>query len=85
MYDICFGDNANVEPNRNLNTIILNPYTTLNQYPNDDPSFYSLSLEISLQEQLSPDQMSAHHWSISVPFLGHYMYTKVHTPEKIYQ
>ena len=34
-----------------------NPYTTLNQKPNDNPRSYSLSPEISSQEQLSPKQM----------------------------
>ena len=49
--------NANVKHNPNPN---LNPYPTLNQKPNYHPHSISLLLEISSQEQLSPEQMSDH-------------------------
>ena len=39
-----------------------NPYNTLNHKPNDTLRSYSLSPEISSQEQLSLKQMSDH-WS----------------------
>ena len=45
--------NANIKPNPNPNS---NPYTTVNQKPNDNPRSNFLSLEISSQEQLSPEQ-----------------------------
>ena len=51
--------NANIKPKPNPNP---NPYTTLNQKPNDNPRSYSLLQEISLQEQLLPEQMSDHHF-----------------------
>ena len=51
--------NPNPNPNPNPD---LYPYPTLNQKPNHYPHSHSLSLEISSQEQLSPEQMSDHRW-----------------------
>ena len=53
--------NANIKPNPKPNpNPNPNTYTTLSQKPNDNPRSYSLLLEISLQEQLSPEQMADH-------------------------
>ena len=55
--------NANVKHNLNPNPIPnLNPYRTRKQTPNHHPHSNSLLLEISLQEQLSPEQMSDHQY-----------------------
>ena len=55
--------NANVKHNPNPNpNPNLNPYPTLKHKPNHYPHSTSLSLEISSQEQLSPEQLSDHPW-----------------------
>ena len=53
--DVNHNPNPNPNPNPNLN-----PYPTLNQIPNHYPHSYSMLLEISSQEQLTPEQMSDH-------------------------
>ena len=51
--------NANVKHNPNPNPS-LHPYPTLKQKPNHYPHSKSMLLEISSQEQLSPEEMSDH-------------------------
>ena len=61
--------NANVKRNPNPNPNPdpnLNPYPTPNQKPNHYPHSNSLLSEISSPEQLSPEQMSDHPYTISV-------------------
>ena len=57
--------NSNVEayinPNPNLNpNPNPNPYPALNQKPNYTPQSNSVSGEVSMPEQLSPEHMSCH-------------------------
>ena len=69
MYDIYSEDNnflrwqtLNVTANPYPNP---NPHTTLSQKPNKNLRSYTLSLEISSQEQLLPEQMSDHRFGSS--------------------
>ena len=61
---------AYINPNPNLNpNPNPNPYPALNQKPNYTPQSNSVSGEVSMPEQLSPEHMSCH--QVGAFFLGH--------------